>query len=68
MRNLIANQGRLVTMLDIHYLLKYIATPAKAVREGLVSTLSPERTCQDLTLYQPNICICNLKGLSKPGL
>ena len=68
MNNLIHNQGRLVTVLDLHYLLMYIAIPRESrgsvKQEGIISRISDKRTCTDLPLYQPNICICLDNGLS----
>ncbi|XP_067948551.1 uncharacterized protein [Watersipora subatra] len=57
MRNLELNQHRLVTMLDVHHLLKYIAAPSSNL-SGIVSPLPLDRQCSSLPLFQPNICIC----------
>lgn len=61
--NLRKNQNRLITMLDIHYALVSIPTWNKARNEhllslGLFSEISANRTCDELELRLPNLCVC----------
>ena len=64
MKHLDENQSKLVTVLDIHSLLKHISTPSEPASssQGLIGEISSDRECSDLPLYQPNICICAEKG------
>ncbi|XP_072171542.1 uncharacterized protein [Diadema setosum] len=64
------NQDRLVSILDIHYMLRYLSYPgldAKVALEhrhydahpmGLLRAISPNRTCDHIPRIQPNVCIC----------
>lgn len=67
MKNLVANQAKLVTVMDLHFLLTYIVSPSNE-KQGLVSTIPSDRTCSDLPLFQPNICICADEGTLEHGL
>ena len=56
-----ANQRRLLTMIDIHYGLKHIASLAlreRSNKKGILGTISAERTCDHLPLRLPNLCVC----------
>ena len=53
------NQRRLVTMIDLHRSLMALATPLRGVRpEGVFTPISENRTCDDLELRTPNLCVC----------
>jgi len=56
MNNLRQNQKKLVTMIDIHEALKYI--PDEIQPSGLFSNIPTNRTCDDLNLRLPNLCVC----------
>ncbi|XP_068235914.1 uncharacterized protein [Palaemon carinicauda] len=69
MRILKDNEKRLVSLLDLHYML--IEVIKEKVHElepgfekryvipgGLLSNIPQTRTCQDIPLLQPNLCIC----------
>ncbi|CAH1777557.1 unnamed protein product [Owenia fusiformis] len=74
MKALYSNQDKLITMLDLHYMLQYILSlvspltdnPEKTkIREnfsvnpsGLFSPISANRSCSDLPMLRPNMCIC----------
>eukprot|EP00794_Sanderia_malayensis_P006130 gene6130-6835_t len=58
-----ANQNRLLTMLDIHFGLKslahlslYGAMPVG--NGGFLNLISKTRTCNDLEMRLPNLCVC----------
>ena len=60
-KSLRANQRRLLTMIDIHYGLKHIASLAlrqQSKKKGILGTISPERSCDHLPLRLPNLCVC----------
>lgn len=55
-----ANQRRLVTMIDLHHSLMALAGPIPIFVKpaGLFSLISPNRTCNDVELRTPNLCVC----------
>ena len=57
-----ANQPRLLTMMDIHYGLHAIADFSAGnkmpERRGIFGVIPPDRTCDDLHLVLPNLCVC----------
>lgn len=56
MNNLRTNQRKLVTMLDIHGALQTIPTEPK--QQGIFSPIPCNRSCDDLNLRLPNLCVC----------
>lgn len=57
MQNLRSNQRKLFTMLDIHHALKHI--PDDYPKDtGIFGRISANRTCNDLDLRLPNLCVC----------
>ena len=60
MSALTANQRRLVTMIDLHRSLMVLDKPLSGVVKpvGLFTPISPNRTCDDLELRTPNLCVC----------
>lgn len=59
-RALEINQRRLLTMIDLHHSLLPLAGSisnfAKPV--GIFSPMSPDRTCNNVELRTPNLCVC----------
>ncbi|EDO39325.1 predicted protein [Nematostella vectensis] len=54
-----ANQRRLTTMIDIHHALMALAGPIpKGVRPVGIFGQIPDRTCNDVELRTPNLCVC----------
>ncbi|XP_012939880.1 uncharacterized protein LOC101855651, partial [Aplysia californica] len=68
MRSLGVNSRRLVSLLDVHYTLTHLISPGWKVRErnkdyavtekGLLEPVGSARSCNDLALIPPNVCIC----------
>ncbi|XP_075462075.1 uncharacterized protein LOC142497724 isoform X2 [Ascaphus truei] len=68
MKSLDINQNRLVSLIDVHYTLKGLLPYAEKVYgklpkyniniDGLLSPVSPARTCRDIPRIHPNLCIC----------
>ena len=53
------NQKRLVTMIDLHHSLMALSVPIHGVRSvGVFTPISKNRTCDDLELRTPNLCVC----------
>ena len=54
------NQRRLVTMIDLHHSLLPLARPLSGFVKpvGLFTPISPNRTCNDVELRTPNLCVC----------
>ena len=54
------NQRRLVTMIDLHHSLLPLAGPiSRFVKPvGLFTPISLNRTCNDVELRTPNLCVC----------
>ena len=53
------NQRRLVTMIDLHHSLMALAGPLRRVKPvGVFTPISKKRTCDDLELRTPNLCVC----------
>uniref|UniRef100_A0A0P4WM22 Uncharacterized protein n=1 Tax=Scylla olivacea TaxID=85551 RepID=A0A0P4WM22_SCYOL len=63
------NERNLISLIDVHnMLLHLIGVEGKildrdfaqkySVPGGLLSSISPHRTCEDIPLLQPNLCIC----------
>ena len=54
------NQRRLVTMIDLHHSLLPLALPLTGFVKpvGLFSPISANRTCNDIELRTPNLCVC----------
>ncbi|XP_067835282.1 uncharacterized protein [Heptranchias perlo] len=75
-RSLHTNQHRLISLLDIHYTLQGLLPPVGAVEgkdlkygmnvDGLLSPISPSRTCNSIPRIPPNFCIC--QDFEKPAL
>eukprot|EP00794_Sanderia_malayensis_P019098 gene19098-21014_t len=62
MQSLRLNSNRLFTMLDVHASLKSIAEKAtnKQMKgnKGILEVIPANRTCNDLDLRLPNLCVC----------
>lgn len=61
MRALRTNQRRLVNMYDLHYTLMALAGPLDKGRvspQGVFTPISVNRTCNDIKLLTPNLCVC----------
>ena len=60
MSALAANQRRLVTMIELHRSLIALAQPllGGVKQVGLFTPMSLNRTCDDLELRTPNLCVC----------
>nr|XP_006819452.1 PREDICTED: uncharacterized protein LOC100371272 [Saccoglossus kowalevskii] len=70
MNALSKNQYRLVSILDLHYMMKSLVPSKKQTqvenvnkkysvqRDGLLSLISVNRSCYDIPRIQPNLCIC----------
>ena len=56
MSNLRANQYKLFTLLDVRKALVRIPTTPKP--DGIFRLISNQRTCNDLDLRLPNLCVC----------
>jgi len=54
------NQRRLVTMIDLHHSLLLLAGPLSEFIKpvGLFAPISANRTCNDVELRTPNLCVC----------
>ena len=64
------NQDRLVSIMDVHYMLRYLAYPGLDIKVaaghrhydadpmGLLREISCNRTCDHIPRIQPNVCIC----------
>ena len=53
------NQKRLITMVDLHHSLMALAGPVHGVKPvGVFTPISKKRTCDDLELRTPNLCVC----------
>ena len=54
------NQRRLVTMIDLHHSLLPLAGPLSGFVKpvGLFTPISHNRTCNDVELRTPNLCVC----------
>ncbi|XP_032236117.2 uncharacterized protein LOC5510968 [Nematostella vectensis] len=53
------NQRRLTTMIDIHHALRALAGPiTNGVRPDGIFGQIPDRTCNDVELRTPNLCVC----------
>ncbi|XP_062899572.1 uncharacterized protein LOC134344163 [Mobula hypostoma] len=73
-RSLHTNQHRLISLLDVHHTLQGLLPRAGAMEEnsvnyginidGLLSPVSPNRTCDSIPRIPPNFCIC--QDLEKP--
>lgn len=68
MKSLRINQGRLITMVDLHPTLMTLADPlnGELQRTGLFAPISSERTCDHVDLRTPNLCVCD--GWDSPTL
>ena len=55
------NQRRLATAVDLHHSLKALAGPlvGGVKAEGVFAEISPNRTCRDVELRTPNLCVCD---------
>ncbi|XP_050416102.2 uncharacterized protein LOC126829946 [Patella vulgata] len=70
MKNLIENQNRLISHLDLFYTLNSLLIGGEQVKVanrnqrfnvtslGLFDQISPHRTCSDMPMINPNLCIC----------
>ena len=60
MSALAENQQRLVTMIDLHRSLMVLANPLSGNVKpvGLFTPIALNRTCDDLELRLPNLCVC----------
>ncbi|XP_078380443.1 uncharacterized protein LOC144663392 [Oculina patagonica] len=54
------NQRRLITMIDLHHSLLPLAGPLAGFVNpvGLFTPISANRTCNDVELRTPNLCVC----------
>ena len=62
------NQRRLVTMMELHHALIALAGPLSPTGvgpRGLFTPLSSNRTCKDVELRTPNLCVC--EGWDSPS-
>lgn len=56
------NQRRLVTMTDLHHSLMVLADPVPTTGippKGVFTPVSSERTCDNVELRTPNLCVCD---------
>lgn len=53
------NQQRLMTLFDIHHMLKHLADPIAHPNKGLLGVLPANRTCNDIPMGTPNLCVCD---------
>ncbi|XP_076052962.1 uncharacterized protein LOC143032315 [Oratosquilla oratoria] len=72
------NQNHLITLLDLHNMLLTFIQKDSSVKDetfknkytvsrGLLNNISKGRTCGDLPLLQPNLCICaNFELMTEP--
>ncbi|KAK6172902.1 hypothetical protein SNE40_016471 [Patella caerulea] len=70
MKNLIENQNRLISHLDLFYTINSLLIGGEQVKvannnqrfkvtsQGLFDQISPHRTCNDMPMINPNLCIC----------
>lgn len=69
MKNLKHNEKNLISLIDVHNMLLQLIGKENSIEDtdftkrytipgGLLSNISPERTCKDIPLLQPNLCIC----------
>lgn len=73
------NENRLVSMIDLHNMLLHLIGERSKVSDkkfseqyitpgGLLTSISVTRTCNDIPLLQPNLCICrNFETSVEPG-
>ena len=61
------NQRRLVTMIELHHSLMVLVNPlsGNVKPKGLFTPIAMNRTCDDLELTLPNLCVC--KGWDAPA-
>ena len=60
------NQKRLLTMVELHHSLMALAGPVHGVNPvGVFTPISKKRTCDDLELRTPNLCVC--EGWDSPA-
>lgn len=60
--SLTINQRRLVTMIDLHQSLMVMADPVPTTGiplKGIFTPMSSERTCDNVELRTPNLCVCD---------
>ncbi|KAM8939359.1 uncharacterized protein RCH25_052976 [Pelodytes ibericus] len=67
-KTLHTNQNRLVSLIDVHFTLKGLLSLEEQTHgastkyniniDGLLSPISPSRTCKDMPRLHPNLCIC----------
>uniref|UniRef100_UPI00398E932E uncharacterized protein n=1 Tax=Pristiophorus japonicus TaxID=55135 RepID=UPI00398E932E len=75
-RSLHTNQHRLISLLDIHHTLQGLLPLVEDMKgkvlkygmnaDGLLSPISPSRTCNSIPRIPPNLCIC--QDFEKPAL
>ena len=63
MQNLRLNQKRLLNLIDIHHTIKYLANKSHK-EKGILKALPVNRTCGDLLMSMPNLCVC--RGWDSP--
>ncbi|XP_074651631.1 uncharacterized protein LOC141906285 [Tubulanus polymorphus] len=58
--NMFDNQNKLVSMTDIHHTLRYLlhAQGSVSASQTLFGAVPETRTCDDIELSMPNVCIC----------
>lgn len=63
------NEKNLISLIDVHNMLLHLIGKENQIQDsdftekytipgGLLSSISPQRTCWDIPLLQPSICIC----------
>ena len=78
MKKIKNNERSLISLIDVHNMLLHLIgmegnikdknfAEKYTTRGGLLSSISPRRTCDDIPLLQPNVCICkNFETPVKP--
>lgn len=52
------NQKRLMTLVDVHNMIKHIVDPTDHPQNGLLEILPGNRSCETIPMGVPNLCIC----------
>lgn len=78
MKKLKNNERSLISLIDVHNMLLHLIGTEGRIHDtnfsqkytapgGLLSSISPRRTCMDIPLLQPNLCICkNFETVVQP--
>ena len=57
MQSLRTNQKRLLNLIDVHHTIKRIVNVNHS-QKGILEVLASNRTCGDLLMAMPNLCVC----------